>query len=290
GLTSSQVRLTESSGSQRERVVRIDVLTIFPEILEGPLRASLLGKALEAGRFEVGVTDIRDYATDKHRTVDDAPYGGGPGMVMKCEPLAAALESLRGRNTLERVILLSPRGRRLTQAVVNELAVAQDLVLVCGRYEGVDERFAQALCTDEISIGDYVLSGGELPALVVIEAVSRLVPGVIGDRESVETDSFYDGILGPPQYTRPPAFRGMDVPEILRNGDHAAIARWRRKEALRVTYRRRPELLKTIRPEDRASLREIEQEDALVQEELAASETSGDAASAPATPNRESGP
>lgn len=263
--------------------MRIDVLTIFPEILEGPLRASLLGKAIETGRLEVSVTDIRDYATDKHRTVDDAPYGGGPGMVMKCEPLAAALESLRGKNSLERVILLSPRGRRLTQALVNELAAGQDLVLVCGRYEGVDERFTEAFCTEEISIGDYVLSGGELPALVLIEAVSRLVPGVIGDRESVETDSFYDGILGPPQYTRPPAFRGMDVPEVLRNGDHAAIARWRRKAALRLTYWRRPNLLEHTRPEDRALLREIEQE------EVEASETSGDGARAP-QPNRESEP
>ena len=263
--------------------MRIDVLTIFPEILEGPLRASLLGKALEAGRLEIAVTDIRDYAADKHHTVDDAPYGGGPGMVMKCEPLAAALESLRGRNSLERVILLSPRGRRLTQAVVNELAAKQDVVLVCGRYEGVDERFTEAFCTDEISIGDYVVSGGELPALVIIEAVSRLLPGVIGDRESVETDSFYDGILGPPQYTRPPGFRGMDVPEVLKNGDHAAIARWRRKAALRLTYRRRPDLLEYIRPEDRALLREIEQE------EVTPSETNGHGAETP-QPNRENEP
>ncbi|MBN2310453.1 MAG: tRNA (guanosine(37)-N1)-methyltransferase TrmD, partial [Candidatus Hydrogenedentes bacterium] len=189
------------------------------------------------------------------------PYGGGPGMVMKCEPVFAAVESLRGTNSLDRVILMSPRGRPLTQAIVRELAGAPDVVLVCGRYEGVDERVGGGLCTDEISVGDYVLSGGELPALVVIEAVSRLLPGVVGDWESVVTDSFYEGILGPPQYTRPPAFRGMEVPAVLRQGNHAAIERWRRKEALRVTRTRRPDLLKHCADADRELLDEIERED-----------------------------
>ena len=240
--------------------MRIDVITLFPEIFESPLKASLLGKAIEEGLIEVVLTDIRDFAQDQHRTVDDAPYGGGPGMVMKCEPLYAAVESLRERNSLERVILMSPRGRPLNQGVVRELAAAPDLVLVCGRYEGVDERVAQDLCTGEISVGDYVLSGGEIPALTIIEAVSRMLPGVIGDFESVETDSFYDGILGAPQYTRPDEFRGMAVPGVLKNGNHAAIARWRKKEALRATLARRPELLKSSSPEDEALLVELNEE------------------------------
>ncbi len=242
--------------------MRIDILTIFPEIIEGPLRASLLGKALEEGLLEVAVTDIREFTTDRHRTVDDAPYGGGAGMVMKCEPISAAVESLRGRNSLERVILLSPRGRRLDQAVVRELAAAPDLVLLCGRYEGVDERVCAELCTDQISIGDYVLSGGELPALVIVEALSRMVPGVVGKWESVATDSFYDGILGPPQYTRPPEYHGMPVPEVLLSGHHAAIRRWRRKEALRITRRNRPDLLAACTEEDKTLLAELEREEA----------------------------
>lgn len=240
--------------------MRIDVLTIFPEIFHGPLQVSLLGKALREGILDVEVTDIRDFATDLHRTVDDAPYGGGPGMVMKCEPIVEAVESLKGRNSLERVILLSPRGRPLTQDLVRELAEAPDLVLVCGRYGGVDERVGEVLGAEEISVGDYVLSGGEVPALTVIEAVSRMLPGVLGDWESVETDSFYGGILGPPQYTRPPAFRGLEVPETLKNGNHAAIRRWRRKEGLRATWARRPELLDAGTKEDVELVEEIRRE------------------------------
>jgi len=240
--------------------MRIDILTLFPEILEGALTASLLGKAIDKGLLEVGVANIRDFADDRHRTVDDEPYGGGAGMVMQCAPLYAAVESLRGRNSLERVILLSPRGRRLDQQVVRELAAQPDLVLLCARYEGVDERVSEGLVTDEISIGDYVLSGGELPALVLVEAVSRMLPGVIGDWESVETDSFFSGILGPPQYTRPPEFRGMAVPPVLREGNHAAIARWRRKQALRVTRARRPDLLIDMTEEDKKLLAELERE------------------------------
>lgn len=242
--------------------MRIDVLTLFPEMFGVPLGISLLGKAIEQGRLTVEVTDIRDFASDRHRTADDAPFGGGPGMVMKCEPLFAAVESLKDRNSLERVILFSPRGRTLTQAVVRELAEQPDLVLICGRYEGVDERVSHTLCTDEISVGDYVLSGGELPALTLIEAVSRMLPGVIGDWESVATDSFFDGILGPPQYTRPPVFRDMAVPAVLLGGNHAAIRRWRRKEALRITKERRPDLLGACGDADRALLQEIEQEEA----------------------------
>jgi tRNA (guanine37-N1)-methyltransferase len=247
--------------------MRIDVLTLFPELFEAHLATSLLGKARAAGALQVELTQIRDFAADKHHTTDDAPYGGGAGMVMKCEPLFAAVESLRPWNSLERVILMSPRGRRFTQAVAKELAAAPDLVLVCGRYEGVDERVSQALVTDEISIGDYVLSGGELPALVVIEAVSRMIPGVVGDWESVETDSFFQGMLGPPQYTRPPEFRGMAVPEVLRTGNHAAIARWRRQESLRITRARRPELLAGLAEPDKRLLAELAKENGLRAEE-----------------------
>jgi tRNA (guanine37-N1)-methyltransferase len=229
-------------------------------MLAGPLQASLLGKALSDGRMEVALTNIRDFATDRHNTVDDSPYGGGAGMVMKCEPLFAAVESLKTRNSLKRVILMSPRGERLTQAKVRELAQLPDLVLICARYEGVDERVSQALVTEEISIGDYVLSGGELPALVLVEAMSRMIPGVIGDWESVETDSFYQGILGAPQYTRPPVFRDLEVPGVLRDGNHAAIRRWRRREALRATRARRPDLLIDLEPEDKKLLAEIEQD------------------------------
>jgi tRNA (guanine37-N1)-methyltransferase len=242
--------------------MRIDVLTLFPEFFEAPLKASLLGKAIEQGVLEVSATNVRDFTTDRHRTVDDAPYGGGPGMVMRCEPLAAAIESLAERNSLRRVALMSPRGRRLDQDLVRDLAGEPDLVLVCARYEGVDERVSRTLCTEEISIGDYVLSGGELPALVIIEAISRMLPGVVGDWESVTTDSFYGGLLGPPHYTRPPVFRGLEVPEVLREGNHAAIERWRRKEALRVTRARRPDLLEHCSEQDRLLLEEINREEA----------------------------
>ena len=221
--------------------MRIDVFTIFPGILEAPLRESLLGRAIASGLVEVRIHDIRDFATDPHRQVDDEPYGGGPGMVMKPEPVFAAVESLgpdRGRT-----ILLSPAGRRLDQALVRELADDPRLVLICGRYEGVDERVAEGLRAEEISIGDYVLSGGELPALVLIEAVTRLIPGVIGREESHERDSFEDGLLDHPHYTRPAEFRGMAVPEVLRSGDHAAVERWRRAAAVEKTRRMRPDLL-----------------------------------------------
>lgn len=242
--------------------MRIDVLTLFPEMIEAGVRVSLLGKAIQEGILEVVATNIRDFATDRHRTVDDAPYGGGAGMVMKCEPIYAAVESLRERNSLERVILLSPSGRRLDQGIVRELASARDLVLLCARYEGVDERIRADLCTDEISIGDYVLSGGEVAALAVIEAVGRMLPGVVGAWESVATDSFYDGLLGFPQYTRPPEFRGMKVPEVLVSGHHAVIERWRRKQALRFTRERRPDLLVNCNEADKVLLDESEREEA----------------------------
>jgi len=247
--------------------MRIDVVTLFPELFEVPLRTSLLGKAIEDGRLYVETVNPRDFATDKHRTVDDAPYGGGAGMLMKCAPLAEAITSLQGKNSCKRVVLMSPRGRRLDQVLVKELAAEPDLVLVCARYEGVDERLSQALMTDEVSIGDYVLNGGELPALVLIEAMARMLPGVVGDWESVETDSFYNGILSPPQYTRPPEFQGMTVPEVLLSGNHAAIRRWRRKEALRVTRERRPDLLIGQTKEDESLLAELTREASQAEQE-----------------------
>jgi len=222
--------------------VRIDVFTIFPGIFEGPLRESLLGKAIEAGVLDVRVHDIRDFATDRHRRVDDQSYGGGPGMVVKPEPVFAAVESL-GEGP-KRVILLSPAGRRLDQALVRELAKESWLVLISGRYEGVDERVVEGLSAEEISIGDYVLSGGEIPALVLLEAVTRLVPGVVGSEESLERESFEDGVLDHPHYTRPSEFRGMRVPEVLLSGDHAEVERWRQEAALEKTRRNRPDLLK----------------------------------------------
>jgi tRNA (guanine37-N1)-methyltransferase len=222
--------------------VRIDVITIFPGIFESPLRESLLGRAIEAGLLDVRVHDLRDSTTDRHRQVDDESYGGGPGMVLKPEPVFAAVESLGAG--YRRTLLLSPAGRRLDQDLARELASEPWLVLICGRYEGVDERVAEGLPAEEVSIGDYVVAGGEVPALVVLEAVTRLVPGVIGREESHEQDSFGDaGVLDHPHYTRPAEFRGMRVPETLLSGNHAEIERWRREAALEKTRRNRPDLL-----------------------------------------------
>jgi tRNA (guanine37-N1)-methyltransferase len=222
--------------------VRIDVFTLFPAIVEGPLGESLLGRAIASGLVEVRVHDLRDWSTDRHRTVDDEAFGGGPGMVLKAEPVFAAVESLdpdRGR-----VLLMSPAGCRLDQALVGELAAEPHLTLVCGRYEGVDERVVEGLPAEEVSIGDYVLSGGELPALVLIEAVTRLVPGVIGKEESHARDSFSEpGLLDHPHYTRPREFRAMRVPDVLLSGNHGEIERWRREAAREKTRRNRPDLL-----------------------------------------------
>jgi tRNA (guanine37-N1)-methyltransferase len=223
--------------------VRIDVLTIFPEIVEGPLRHSLLGKAIDAGLLDVRVHDIRDHAAGAHRQVDDEPFGGGPGMVMMADPVFRAVEALG--DGAKRVILLSPAGRRLTHAVVRDLAREPWLVLIAGRYEGVDERVVEGLPAEELSIGDYVLAGGELPALVVIEAVARLVPGVVGTEASLARESFEEeGLLDHPHYTRPQEYRGLGVPEVLVSGDHARIEDWRRRAAEEKTRRNRPDLLR----------------------------------------------
>ena len=222
--------------------MRVDIFTIFPGFFSSPLNESLLGRAIDGGILDVRLHDIRDFTEDVQRQVDDEPFGGGPGMVMKPEPLFAAVESLgadRGRT-----FVLSPAGRRLDQALVRELAVEPSLVLVCGRYEGIDERVVEGLSAEELSVGDYVLSGGEIAALVVLEAVTRLVPGVIGKEESHEHDSFgEEGLLDHPHYTRPRTFRGSEVPQVLLSGNHAEIARWRREAALEKTRRNRPDLL-----------------------------------------------
>ncbi len=227
---------------------RIDVVTIFPELFEPFLRVSIVGHARERGLVELGVHDLRDFTRDRHRSVDDAPYGGGPGMVMRPEPLVAAIESLAGPKGPERearVVLMSPQGRRLDQASLEALAGLTHLVLVCGRYEGVDQRAIELAVDDEISVGDYVLSGGEVPAMAVIEGVVRLLPGALGNPESVRRESFSAGLLEGPQYTRPPRFGGLAVPDVLLSGDHAAVEAWRARRAEERTRCRRPDLLAT---------------------------------------------
>jgi tRNA (guanine37-N1)-methyltransferase len=224
--------------------MHIDVFTLIPAAMQAYLDASILGKAQGAGLLDVRLHDIRAYATDRHHTTDDTPYGGGGGMVMKPEPVFAAVEDVLGealRSTP--VVLLTPQGRVFTHQVASELSRQPRLALICGRYEGVDERIREHLATDEISIGDYVLTGGELPALTVIDAVARLIPGVLGDEGATEDDSHAAGLLEYPHYTRPPEFRGWRVPEILLSGDHGRIAAWRREQSLRRTRARRPDLL-----------------------------------------------
>jgi tRNA (guanine37-N1)-methyltransferase len=219
-----------------------DILTLFPEMFRSPLEGSIIGKAREAGLITVNLFNIRDYAEGKHRVTDDYPYGGGKGMIMKPEPIIRGIEAIQAGNQEARVILMTPQGYLLRQGVVKRLAQHSHLVLICGRYEGVDERVRDVV-DEEISIGDYVLTGGELAALVVIDAVSRLMPGVLGDEGASENDSFAQGLLEYPQYTRPGDFSGREVPEVLLSGNHQVIEQWRRQEALRRTWERRPDLL-----------------------------------------------
>ena len=222
--------------------MRIDIVTIFPEYFTGPLDAALLGKARAKGLLDIRVHDLRAHTSDRHRTVDDEPFGGGPGMVMKAQPWFDAVEAIEGFQGARRV-LLTPAGKRFDQRTAEQLAAAPHIVLMCGRYEGIDERVATGLATDEISIGDYVLAGGEAASLVVVEAMTRLLAGVVGEPASLLEESFSTGLLDYPHFTRPAEFRGMDVPEVLLSGDHAAIERWRREQAIERTKERRPDLL-----------------------------------------------
>ncbi len=228
-------------GEEFWAAMKIDVLTLFPGMFPGPLDESIIKRACESGRLRLGIRDLRDFTHDRHRKVDDRPFGGGPGMLMKPEPMFEAVEALRGEKT--RVILTSPAGRPFRQEIARELAAEEHLLLICGSYEGFDERVRECLADDELSIGDYVLTNGALPAMVIIDSVTRLLPGVLGDDESSVDESFSDGLLEYPQYTRPAEFRGMNVPEVLLSGDHAAIERWRREQARLRTGQRRPDLL-----------------------------------------------
>ena len=221
--------------------MKIDVLTLFPAMFAGPLDESIIMRARKAGLLDLKIHQLRDWTHDRHKTVDDRPFGGGPGMLMKPEPLFEAVESLKRAET--KVILLSPGGRKFTQEIARDLAQEKDLLLVTGHYEGFDERVREGLADDELSIGDYVLTNGALPAMVVIDAVARLLPGVLGDDDSSRDESFTHGLLEYPQYTRPAEFRGMKVPEVLLNGNHAEIEKWRREQAKLKTEKRRPDLL-----------------------------------------------
>ncbi len=242
--------------------MRIDIITTFPQIVEAVLSESILGKAQERGLIEIRAINLRDYTEDRHKTTDDQPYGGGPGMVMKCEPVYKAVEDLKSRRAgiLPRVILMTPQGRRFDQKLAEELAQESYFIIICGRYEGVDERIREHLVTDEISIGDFVLTGGEVPALVVVDAVSRLIPGVLGDEKSAESESFSSGLLEYPHYTRPAVFRGWRVPEVLLSGNHAEIEKWRRKKALERTLTKRPDLIEhaPLTEDDKIMLQELQ--------------------------------
>ncbi|MBR2439254.1 MAG: tRNA (guanosine(37)-N1)-methyltransferase TrmD [Lentisphaeria bacterium] len=221
--------------------LKFDILTLFPEIFFGPLGGSIVGRAIEKGIVEVNAVNLRDYTHDKRGTVDDKPYGGGAGMLMKVEPLFEAVEDLRKENTL--VLMTSPSGEPFNQKMAHELVAKEHILIICGHYEGVDERVREALVDREVSIGDYVLTSGNLPAMVMVDAVTRLLPGALGSPESEVDESFENGLLEYPQYTRPPVFRGMEVPEVLLSGNHAEIAKWRREQSEQRTAGRRPDLL-----------------------------------------------
>ncbi|HET7010062.1 MAG TPA: tRNA (guanosine(37)-N1)-methyltransferase TrmD [Anaerolineales bacterium] len=241
-------------------MMQFDIFTILPEVMQSYLAASMLGRARQAGHVAIHLHNLRDFAHDRHRTTDDTPYGGGGGMVMKPEPIFEAVEAVLGEERAKvPIILLSPQGRVLTQAVAGELSAHPRLALVCGRYEGVDERVRAYLATDEISIGDYVLTGGELPALVLIDAVVRLLPGALGDEDAAQDDSHASGLLEYPHYTRPPEYRGWRVPDVLLSGDHARIREWRRQQSLLRTLQRRPDLVQTadLTDDDRRRLQSL---------------------------------
>ena len=244
--------------------MKFDVITIFPAMVQAFLADGVVGRAAGRGLLDVGVHDLRDFTSDRHRTVDDAPYGGGPGMVMKLEPFVLAIDHVRSeRGAPDAVVLTSPQGRRLTHAEAVRLSRLKHVVLLCGRYEAVDERVRERVVTDEVSVGDYVLSGGELPAMVILDAVGRLVPGVVGDADSVDADSFVRGLLDHPHYTRPAEIAGLRVPDVLMSGNHAEIRHWRKTEAVRRTLERRPDLLSQssaeLDDEEQEILRELQE-------------------------------
>lgn len=227
--------------------MRIDIVSGVPELLTSPLQESIVRRAQEKGLAEIHVHNLRDYAHDKHKTIDDTPYGGGSGMILKPEPIFECIEALKAQRAYDEVVFMSPEGERLDQKLVNKLSLTQNLIVLCGHYKGVDERVREALVTREISIGDYVLTGGELPAAVLVDAVVRLIPGVLNASESALTDSFQDGLLGYPEYTRPAEFRGMKVPDELLSGDHKRVGQWREEQRLRRTKERRTDLLESQR-------------------------------------------
>jgi len=243
--------------------MRIDILTLFPEMFEGVLAASILGKAREKGAVVINTVNFRDFALDKHRTVDDVPYGGGGGMVLKPEPIFAAVEHVLADSPSRapRILMMTPQGETFTQAKAEQLAQEKHLILICGHYEGFDERIREHLVTDELSIGDYVLTGGEIPAMAVVDCVVRLLPGVLGNERSAAADSFSTGLLEYPQYTRPASFRGWAVPDILLSGHHANIEEWRNRQALYRTWLRRPDLLehRPLDEREKRWIREFEQ-------------------------------
>ena len=241
--------------------MHFDILTLFPGLFAGAFRESIIKRARDAGLVTMTLHNIRDHATGRHKVTDDTPYGGGGGMIMKPEPIFAAVEAILGKERAQvPIVLLTPQGRLFTQPVARELSRHPRLLLICGRYEGVDERVHQHLATDEISIGDYVLSGGEIPAMVIVDALTRLIPGVLGDPSATFEDSHAEGLLEYPHYTRPPVFQDHSVPDVLLSGHHAEITRWRRLQALRRTWERRPDLLRTahLTEEDRAYLRRLD--------------------------------
>ncbi len=245
-------------------MIRFDVLSIFPEMFQSPLNYSLLKKAQDKGLIQFSFHNIRDWAQDKHKMTDDAPYGSGCGMVMKVEPIEKALHAVRKQEMDPLVVLMTPQGETFNQKIAAEFAEKKQIIIICGRYEGVDERIRQHLTDREISIGDYILTGGELSAMVLMDAVSRLVPGVLGNEQSVEGESFSQGLLEYPQYTRPAQYKGWGVPDVLLSGNHAEIEKWRKMESLRKTYKKRPDLLEKtpLSDEDQTKLQKIKLEDA----------------------------
>ncbi|MBL7196463.1 MAG: tRNA (guanosine(37)-N1)-methyltransferase TrmD [Candidatus Omnitrophica bacterium] len=228
--------------------MRIDIITIFPNIFKPILGESIIKRAQKKGLLKIAVHNLRDYTKDKHRKIDDRPFGGGPGMVFKPEPIFDAIKDIKSRikGKKTKVVLLTPQGKTLNQRLAQRISKSKNLILICGHYEGVDERVRQSLVDEEVSIGDYILTGGELPAMVLVDTIARLIPGVLGDKNSAKSESFYHGLLEYPQYTRPADYKGKKVPKILLSGDHQKIAKWRKEQAYKVTKRKRPELL--IRP------------------------------------------